>query len=130
MSCLPPPPAELTFCDPAKPGTLPSAGFPGLPDMGTQNCKSSQPARPHLTDSSSFLLQIHLLQKIKPLSRNTGTGGGRYWPGADGSPERLRAVSSKGPIVPHSSSEMLSQGPWGLSLPWDQTDTCILRKYN
>lgn len=37
------PQAELTFCDPAKPGTLPYAGFPGLPDVGAQSYKSSQP---------------------------------------------------------------------------------------
>lgn len=65
MSCLPPPPAELTFCDPAKPGTLPSAGFPGLPDMGVQNCKSRQPARPHLTDSSSFFIANSFVTKNK-----------------------------------------------------------------
>lgn len=63
------------------------------------------------------------VKKNKAFVQEYRDGCGRYCPGADGSPERLRAVSSKGPIVPHSSSEMLSQGPWGLSLPWDQTDT-------
>lgn len=92
MSCLPQ--AKLPFCDPAE------LDLRLL--LLSQGCKSSQPEDgPAPSDRFLFLFIANsFVKKIKPLSRNTGTGAGRYWPGADGCPERLRLSPLRGYCPP------------------------------
>lgn len=97
MSCLPQ--AKLPFCDPAELDlrlVLLSQGSL----MPTESCKGSQPEDGPPDRFLFLFIANSFVKKIKPLSRNTGTGAGRYWPGADGCPERLRLSPLRGYCPP------------------------------